>query len=332
MSKTDIDIEEFAATLTKIAKNTGASEVLVRGAVDAALAHETHDNFFKGFHGSHGIDAWVEKLTSSAEIEEKLLVDRPALKIYDSNGRSPLHIILERYDEFSKLASQNGTLSVGIEGQYMSALFYIVRKFADDGYLTILSSNGCPQGTVPYGGKQDIFGTNPLAYGIPTSSDSIVFDAATSKRAYGLIAEAKRTKTLLPEDTYLTKDGEFTTDPEKAHSVKEFGGYKGYAINLLLEVMTSALVGGTAGREQKEKSELGTWLYIIDPDTTVGKEKFIAQTDRIKQEIIDTEPRDGFGKVMYPGQRGHEYSENNNNEVSIDEETWKIIVDKASNL
>jgi len=330
MSEIKISTKEFTATLTRIAKNTGASDVLVVGAVEAAVAHEVYDNFFKGFHGSHGINTWIENLKASAEIEEKLLVDKPALKIFDSKAKSPLHIILERYDEFTKLVGENGTLSVGIEGQYMSALFYVVRKFADDGYLVVLSSNGGPQGTVPYGGKKDIFGTNPLAYGIPTSSDSIVFDAATSKRAYGLIAEAKRTNSELPSDTFLDKEGEFTTDPGKAYSVKEFGGYKGYAINLLLEVMTSALVGGVAGRQQKEKSELGTWLYIIDPEATVGKESFIAQTDRIKQEITETEPRDGFGKVMYPGQRSHDYSVKNSSEVTIDEEVWTKILSIAS--
>ncbi len=327
MKKITVTLNQYKVALMKYVLAQKVSKKLAEDCVEAVLEHELKDNFFKGFKGTHGFDEWINGLKNSSTKKEILKVNKSALKVYDGNGKSPLHIILERFDEYCSLASENGTLTVGIKGEYMSALFYAVRKFADKGYLAILSSNGGPQGTVPYGGVTDIFGTNPLAYGIPSSTDPIVFDGATSKRAWGLIGEAKKAGIKLPEDTYFDASGEYTTDPEKAVKIEPFGGYKGYAVNLLLEVLTSTLVGGVAGREQKDKSELGTWLYIMDPGVFGDKKAFIAQVDRIKEEIVSTEPQEGFDRVVYPGQKAFEHSTTlqKTGEIEVDEEVWDKI-------
>ena len=321
-----VKLSELRKTLTKITSNYELPEKVAADYVEAVIAHYLEDNFFKGFRGVHGVNDWIKKLKNTKE--EKLLFESDGVSHIDSMGKSPFHIIMQRFDDICSSASKNGTYSVAIKGQYMSALFYTVRKFANEGYIAILASNGGPQGTVPHGGKDDIFGTNPLAYGIPSSSDAIVFDAATSKRAWGLIAEAKKTNSKLPEDTYFDENGEYTTDPHKAVKIEAFGEYKGYAINLLLEILTSALVGGVAGKEQKDAEGLGTWLYVIDPSVFGSKEAFIEQVDRLKDEITTTEPRKGFERVVYPGQRANEHTQViiESDEIEIADDVWSELI------
>lgn len=321
-----VKISGLKNALTDIALKHDIPAKESKNYVEAVIAHYTEDNFFKGFRGVHGVDDWIKKLEKS-KIQETVVFESDSVTHLDSKGKSPFHIIMQRFDDICKKATQNGSHTVTIKGQYMSALFYTARKFADNGYVMLLASNGGPQGTVPYGGKYDIFGTNPLAYGIPSSTDSIVFDGATSKRAWGLIGEAKKSNSKLPENTYFDKEGNYTTDPDKAVKIEAFGEYKGYAINLLLEVITSALVGGVAGRAQSNEEELGTWLYVIDPSRFGPKETFIKQVDRLKEEIMSTEPREGFKEVVYPGKRAFEHSKKftDSTEIEIDDETWQQI-------
>lgn len=75
---------------------------------------------------------------------------------------------------------------------------------------------------VPHGGKRDVMGTNPLAYGIPTHDDPIVFDAATATHAWRLIGQARERGELLPAG-YLDRDGRETRDPAEAVAILPFG-------------------------------------------------------------------------------------------------------------
>lgn len=318
-----IKLSELRTKLEQVSAKLGLPENEAKDYTGAIIAHYEDDNFFKGFKGAHGVDDWIAKLKTST-ITEKELYKSDSITHIDSDGKKPFYIIMQRFEDICESASKHGASTMTIKGEYMSALFYTVRKFADQGYVAVLSSNGGPQGTVPHGGKDDIFGTNPLAYGIPSSGDPIIFDAATSKRAWGLIGEAKKTNSKLPEDTYFDENSNYTTDPNKAVKIENFGGYKGYAINLLLEVMTSALLGGTAGKTQSKPEELGTWLYVIDPSTFGSKDAFLQQVDRLKEEITNTEPRDGFDRVLYPGQRANEHSKeiSDETEIEIGDEAW----------
>lgn len=319
-------IAEFRNALLKITAQLQIPQKEANDYVEAMVAHYLEDNFFKGFKGVHGAQDWIEKLKKSQDAETVVFASDSLLQI-NGAGKSPFTIIIQRYDQICEAASKAGAYTVTIQGQYMSALFYTVRKFANDGYLVVLASNGGPQGTVPFGGKNDIFGTNPIAYGVPSSSDPIVFDGATSKRAWGLIEEAKKSGTTLPANTYFDAAGNYTTDPHKAVKIEAFGEYKGYAINLLLEVLTSALVGGVAGRKQSSEAELGTWLYVVDPAVFGSKETFITQVDRLKEEITSTEPREGFERVVYPGMRAFEHAQamTDDSEIEIEDSVWEQI-------
>jgi len=321
-----VTIAEFRNALLQITATLQIPQKEAHDYVEAVVAHYLEDNFFKGFKGVHGVEDWIEKLEKS-KAEETVVFTSDSLLHIDGAGKSPFNIIIQRYDQICQAASKAGAYTVTIHGQYMSALFYTVRKFANDGYMVILASNGGPQGTVPFGGKNDIFGTNPLAYGIPSSSDPIVFDGATSKRAWGLIEEAKKSNTKLPENTYFDTDGNYTTDPHKAVKIEAFGEYKGYAINLLLEVLTSALVGGVAGRKQSSEDELGVWLYVVDPAVFGSKQTFISQVDRLKKEITSTQPREGFKSVVYPGMRAFEHAQamTDNSAIEIEDSVWKKL-------
>lgn len=231
-----------------------------------------------------------------------LEVDRPALKLVDCHSTPAYICMKDLMEEAAGWAKNQGQVFIGFQGGgYHEALGTIARKFAERDLICIYSSNGGPQGVVPYGGRTDIMGTNPLAYAIPTSNLPILFDAATAEYAYGTIAMAKERNEKLAENTYLDKEGYYTTDPNKAIALIPFGGYKGYAINLLLEVMTAALVGGKSGLLQSDESGIGGFMILIDPSAFGDLAEFKQQTDRLVEDIEKVIPAEGFREVRVPG-------------------------------
>jgi len=173
-----VKIADLRSKLEEVTARNGISEKDARDYIAAIIAHYEEDNFFKGFKGVHGVTDWITQL-ETMNSKEQVLFESDSVLHLDGLGKQPFYIVMQRFNEICDRAAQNGSFTVAIKGEYMSALFYVVRKFANNGYLAILASNGGPQGTIPHGGKTDIFGTNPLAYGIPSSTDPIVFDAAT---------------------------------------------------------------------------------------------------------------------------------------------------------
>ncbi len=153
----------------------------------------------------------------------------------------------------------------------------------------------------------------------------IVFDAATAERAYGTIRIAREKKEQLPEGVYLDGAGKYTTDAGQAIALIPFGGYKGYAINLLLEVMTGVLVKAKSGTSVKGDPDIGGFLIVIDPMVFGSMQEFTAQTDQIVSDVESNPPAEGFKEVRVPGYRAQKLREQQlkAGEVEVEDAIWQ---------
>lgn len=100
----------------------------------------------------------------------------------------------------------------------------------------------------PHGGDRAIFGTNPLAYAWPRPGrDPVVADMATAAMSNGDLRLAAQAGESVGEGVGLRSDGEATTDPASilAGVQLPFGGHKGSAIALLVELLAAAATGDT---------------------------------------------------------------------------------------
>lgn len=201
------------------------------------------------------------------------------------------------------------------------------RQIAASDCIGIIVENGGPQGVVPFGGRKDVTGTNPLAYGIPTNKYPIIFDAATAVHAYGRIRQAKEHGEQLPENAYVDKDGNITTDPDVAHAVLPFGGFKGYAINLLVEILTTSLVRSKGGLDQPTDSQrhIGTFIIVIDPAAFGDIDEFKASATTLADDILAVPAVDASKPVRIPGFRGAERRETfmQSGQIEIADEDWQ---------
>lgn len=104
----------------------------------------------------------------------------------------------------------------------------------------------------PAGGRKPVFGTNPFAFGWPRPDAlPLVFDFATSETARGEIELHRRAGKELPSGWAIDAEGAPTTDPvaAMAGAMLPFGGHKGSALSLMIELMAGPLIGDALSSE-----------------------------------------------------------------------------------
>ncbi|WP_323005268.1 Ldh family oxidoreductase [Pseudorhodobacter sp.] len=133
---------------------------------------------------------------------------------------------------------------------HFSALWPEVEALTAHGLAAIAM---CPSyATVaPTGGTTALMGTNPLAFGWPRAGNPYVFDFATSVAARGEVELHRIAGTPLPEGWAIDADGKPTTDPTAAlaGALLPFGGHKGSAISMMIELLAGVMIGDMTSPE-----------------------------------------------------------------------------------
>lgn len=162
---------------------------------------------------------------------------------------------------------------------HFAALWPEVEELADAG-LVALAFTPSHAWVAPAGGAEPVFGTNPIAFGWPRpDGPPFVFDFATSMVARGEIELHRRAGKRVPDDWGVDSEGNVTTDPAAILSgaMRTFGGHKGSALAVMVELLAGPLIGDRTSRESiawdagRGGSPLGGELIIaIDPRGFLG--------------------------------------------------------------
>ena len=131
-------------------------------------------------------------------------------------------------------------------------------------------------------GVGSVLGTNPIAVAAPAGRwGHFCLDMATSTITRGRVEVALRRDEELQAGWAIDRDGRPTTDARAAFDgsllplggIEETGGYKGYGLMLLVDILTGVLGGSTAAplivplfSTHSGKSDLGQAFIAIDPD------------------------------------------------------------------
>ena len=205
------------------------------------------------------------------------------------------------------------------------AIGYYARQIAAEGLLGFVFS-GSAEFMAMHGSHEAFFGTNPLAVGIPTAGKPIVLDMATAAIAYYGILLAQTAGETIPEGVAYDQDGLITTDPAKAlaGAIKTFGGYKGAALALIVEVLTRPLVGASRNADGA-KLDWGNLVFAIDPELLADDlETFRAGVSDLIARLKDRKRLPGFDELLVPGERGDQLYEKAMaaGEIELEDQLW----------
>jgi LDH2 family malate/lactate/ureidoglycolate dehydrogenase len=169
--------------------------------------------------------------------------------------------------------------------------------------------------TAPFGAAQPILGTNPLSVAVPSGElPPFVIDMATSEGARKKIRLALERGESLPPGWAMDEQGNPTTDPAKALAgvMLPFGGVKGSAITILLDILSGVLSGANFGGDvlsvftnQERESGNGHFFLVFSINAFMPAKTFKSRMDEELARIRSLRPAKGFTEVIYPGYREH---------------------------
>jgi LDH2 family malate/lactate/ureidoglycolate dehydrogenase len=260
-----------------------------------------------------------------------------AVDLFDLNGAPGLCYFTPIVDRVRDLTNEYGVGVVGIRNTGgIHSLSPWVNALGEEGYPALFLWNGGSYTTVPYGSTEPFFGTNPLAYAIPTDDRAIVADFSTSQIPFMNFWKAYQSKSPIPQGAGMNKEGDDSIDPADVFDEDGDGfvrlrpmggGPKGSALMLLIEVLTGAMVGGRMGRRGTDDpftpEEFGGTILAFNPSFFGTDKNFTSEVTELTDGIRGSTPARGVSSVELPGdgEYAREQSRRAEDEISLDADT-----------
>jgi LDH2 family malate/lactate/ureidoglycolate dehydrogenase len=171
-------------------------------------------------------------------------------------------------------------------------------------------SNASPR-LAPTGGVERLFGNNPWSIAVPAGKRlPVVLDMANSVVAAGKIRVLQKEGRPVPEGWALNRHGEPTTDPDEALKgiLLAIGGYKGYGITLMVDLLTGVLADSNYGPRVKsidqgtEPSRTAHSFMAISLPAFTDPAAFKARMDAYIDEIKSSAKAKGSEVIYVPGE------------------------------
>jgi LDH2 family malate/lactate/ureidoglycolate dehydrogenase len=231
-----------------------------------------------------------------------------------------------------ELAEAHGCSAVSVRNLgYTGALWWSVAPAAARG-LVAATMFACDALVAPYGGKEPLHGTNPIAVAVPAHPVPIVVDMRLNQLRTADSVASARSGAPLPPDALLTTDGRVSRDPADLQTgvLLPLAGARGYALALVVDVMAAALAGGPIGREIPHLASgapagYSSFFLVLDPAAFAGAEVFAAAVASLVAQAESTAPIHPERPVRLPGARGaSERAERLRVGIPVDRYAWTV--------
>jgi LDH2 family malate/lactate/ureidoglycolate dehydrogenase len=162
----------------------------------------------------------------------------------------------------------------------------------------------------PPGGMRPVFGTNPIAFGFPSTRDPVIFDMGTAAMMTGELQRRAWIGEKLPAGIAIDAAGLPTTDANEAlkGALLHFAGYKGYGLSLTIQLL--GLAGGVAAGTEGIGGS-GYFFIVFDPGLLVPVDEFKAQVSALVDWVKSTPRQPGVEEIRIPSERAFRARERN---------------------
>ncbi|XP_066259532.1 uncharacterized oxidoreductase YjmC-like [Euwallacea similis] len=308
-------------------------------------------------HFSHGMNRlnWYinDIITKSVDPNMVPSIEKQTIATALVNGNNTLGAVVGEYCMGLAIEKAKG-VGIGMVTAFNSNHYGIAGIYSLQAMkarcIGISLTNASPV-LVPTRAKEQALGTNPISFGVPGMGDeSMLLDMATTTVAMGKLELHLRQNKPLPEGWSMNNAGDSETDPLtaiKSHKLFPLGGteltggYKGYGLSLMVEILCGILSGSSYGPNipmwypegRNKKADLSHIFIAIDP--TVFAPGYDVRLNDLMSHIRNIEPRNPDKPVLVPG----DPEKNHMNYVDLQgglcyiqnqHETNKILAEKLS--
>jgi uncharacterized oxidoreductase len=181
----------------------------------------------------------------------------------------------------------------------------------------------------PFGGGERALSTNPISIGFPGGeTPDMLVDFATTVVAEGKLQVARAKGTPVPPGSILDKDGRPSTDANDFYEggmMLPFGGHKGYALSMFVEMLGGALTPGDELNGDGRRG--GAVIWALDAFAFRSPESYRKNADFVLQRIKKIKPAEGFDEVLLPGEPELRSAEARLRDgIPVADATWEQIV------
>ena len=269
-------------------------------------------------HATHGVlrlESYAQRIDAGAiRADARPVVEEvaPAVARVDGNGAiGPLAGMRALEAAMERARALGVGLALVRNGNHFGAIAPYCWLAAQQGFATIVGSNASTT-VAPTGGREERLGNNPLGIGVPRpGGEPIILDMAMSVVARGKIRAAAKRGEAIPATWATDREGRPTTDPAAALEgfLLPFGGYKGYGLALMVDLIAGVLSGAAYLTHVKswldqpaEPGNLGHFFLAIDT-RKLGSTEWLAQRLEDFAAIVHATPRaDPAQPVRLPGE------------------------------
>jgi len=264
----------------------------------------------------------------SSKTNIEIIKDSPTTAVIDGhNGmgmvisKKSMALAIERAKKMGL-----GMVTVRNSTHYGIAGYYVLMAI-EAGMIGISGTNARPS-IAPTFGVENMLGTNPLTYGIPSDEEfPFVLDCATSIAQRGKIEVYDREGKDIPSGWVIDQEGKIRTDSHqilqdlkigKAALVplggigEETAGYKGYGYAAVVEILSAALQNGKylkmlSGVEdgQSVPINLGHFFIAINISAFTELESFKKITGEILRNLRASKKIPGAERIYTAGEKEH---------------------------
>ncbi len=299
---------------------TCTMNLLVRAGLPAEPAGITAEVLVEGdlmgktTHGLQLMTPYLTELENGGLVvdgQPKEIADTGAAFTWDGRYMSGPWLVSKAMDEAERRVGRHGVVTAVIrKTHHIGALqAYLARATGRNLMMILMASDPREESVAPHGGIVARYSPNPIAVGIPTSSDPILIDVSVSTTANGVVNRAHKEGRRLPGPWLKDAQGNPRDDPgvrftDPPGALYPLGGpdlgYKGFGLGVMIEALTNAL-GGFGRADRPTNWGATVFLQLIDPACFGGTEAFLRENDFLAEFCRSTPVAAGDPPVQMPG-------------------------------
>jgi len=316
-------VEDLRRLSLGILRRCGLSEEDARVVAEAVMEAELRG---RPAHGVVRLPGIADRLASKGRVPMRVSRQAGACTLVDGKGNLGYLVAHRCARTVAEKARHGGiglvgafhTDSCGLAGYYVSLV-------VNTGLICLMMCNTSPR-VVPWGATEPVLGANPIAAGFPFSGGQVLIDLSTAAVTSGDILMAMKSGRRIPDGSALDAEGRLTTDPQAAFrgASLPFGGHKGYALSLIVQVLSSVLMG--AAPVPKPGENYGLLMLAVSPTIFVDREAFDRGVGEIVRRVKSARRADPAAEVLIPGERAFRERERRLREgVEVDAEVMEEL-------
>jgi LDH2 family malate/lactate/ureidoglycolate dehydrogenase len=327
MDEIRIERNELAAFCARVFEHMGMNAADAHSAADVLTAADA-----RGIpsHGVGRLRRYVNGIRTGLmrpDATPETVAETPTSLVVDARGAMGAPVSVRTMERAIAKAEQAGAAfaSVRDSNHFGIAGYYAMMALAHD-MIGIAMTNTAAL-AVPTGGRQVMFGTNPLAFAAPADREqAFVLDMSTTVVTRGTIEVCEREGKPMPFGWAVDKAGRPATDARAIlDDMQErrgggilplggagtmFGGYKGFGLAVMVDILCAALSGGPMGPEvfdtATSSARVSHFFGAIRVAGFRDPAAFRADMDRMLAALRATPLAEGEARVYFAGLREFE--------------------------